>query len=683
MIKYNTYEAVIKEISNIQYSDLINRYIYNKTYDKECICLFEEDTYVGTISFEWLLDISDTIELEYKIKKNDFHLFLDEDGLKRIIDSKKHEEYSNITVRAKVKSFHDLDKLANNYTRIIELLESKGIKFFRLGFPEPNSNNSNEDVRISADMKCFYSKDIRWYVEPLLPHISTRTYNDLKREHELSVHNKRDYEASDNCMRDNNTAIKPRIFLVGPCVVDGNVLPSDTLYKVLQRKIDYADIVPVIVYRSSPDAIYSILNYSIRKKDIVILCEESRFLGQFRDIDVDLACFFDNQSEKRWLCTDKPLHMTEFGIANLTNMLVPIIDGVVKCSSSDEVILCKDEKLYDGLSEKKKYLDSYLNNVKCLMPKDNSLLCCVGAIVMNANPFTTGHRYLVECALKQCSFLLVFVVEEDESLVPFKDRLRLVKEGVLDLENVLVIPSGRYIISKETFISYFEKEKIIDGSINAAEDLYIFVDYVAPALQIKKRFVGTEPLDRVTDQYNDQMKEILQKSGNGGVETVVIERKTAGGRVINATDIRNRLLNDEIDIVKDNLPDSTYNYFVNNSFYLKKRHGCMERLYKLKGNSFGKMRNSSIIMDFIVHVDRCCICGNTEGVNILLKDIKMEDYTNLIIICGGDEFTLKNMESYSDGLSYIISDTKDSFMWYKRLRCKGITTNRIMIANFA
>ena len=38
-----------------------------------------------------------------------------------------------------------------------------------------------------------------------------------------------------------------------------------------------------------------------------------------------------------------------------------------------------------------------------------------GAVVMNCNPLTLGHRYLIEQALKQCDYLMIFVVQEDKS----------------------------------------------------------------------------------------------------------------------------------------------------------------------------------------------------------------------------------------------------------------------------
>ena len=75
----------------------------------------------------------------------------------------------------------------------------------------------------------------------------------------------------------------------------------------------------------------------------------------------------------------------------------------------------------------------------------------VGAAVMNCNPFTLGHRYLIETAARECDRLYVFVLSEDKSRFSAADRLTLVKEGTKDLKNVTVLPTGPYLISSATF----------------------------------------------------------------------------------------------------------------------------------------------------------------------------------------------------------------------------------------
>lgn len=77
---------------------------------------------------------------------------------------------------------------------------------------------------------------------------------------------------------------------------------------------------------------------------------------------------------------------------------------------------------------------------------------------MNCNPFTKGHLALITYAARACDLLHIFVVEENRSQFPFADRLRLVREGTDHLANVIVHPSGPYMISNATFPTYFLKE---------------------------------------------------------------------------------------------------------------------------------------------------------------------------------------------------------------------------------
>ncbi len=185
----------------------------------------------------------------------------------------------------------------------------------------------------------------------------------------------------------------------------------------------------------------------------------------------------------------------------------------------------------------------------------------VGAIVMNCNPFTLGHRYLIETAANQCDRLFVFVVEEDKSVFKFEDRLKLVVAGTSDFKNVIVLPSGRFMISSLTFSDYFNKSKIQDKIIDSSQDVNIFAKYIAPALNINVRFAGEEPLDKVTKQYNETMKDILPKFG---IKFVEIPRKEFNGDVISASRVRKLLTNKNFDEIKKIVPQTTYEYLINN-----------------------------------------------------------------------------------------------------------------------
>lgn len=182
-----------------------------------------------------------------------------------------------------------------------------------------------------------------------------------------------------------------------------------------------------------------------------------------------------------------------------------------------------------------------------------------GAVVMNCNPFTNGHRYLVEYASKQCDNLYLFVVSEDRSLFPSDVRFELVKKGVSDLENVCVIEGGKYIISNSTFPSYFLKEYSDVTKSHTQIDIGIFGQYISKALGITQRFVGQELTDAVTAEYNKTMEESL--CGYGLEPLVVIPRKADGdGNIISASQVRKWIAKGDMESVKQCVPDTTYEY---------------------------------------------------------------------------------------------------------------------------
>jgi [citrate (pro-3S)-lyase] ligase len=181
----------------------------------------------------------------------------------------------------------------------------------------------------------------------------------------------------------------------------------------------------------------------------------------------------------------------------------------------------------------------------------------VGAIVMNCNPFTFGHRYLVETALLKSQFLVVFVVQEDKSEFPFSDRLELVKQNLSDLKNVIVIPSGQFIISRITFSEYFNKKELQDADVDTSLDVTLFATHIAPTMNISVRFVGTEPFDNVTKRYNDEMKQLLPRYG---IELCEIQRKELLGEVISASKVRGLLQEERWEELQMLCPPRTLSY---------------------------------------------------------------------------------------------------------------------------
>lgn len=195
-------------------------------------------------------------------------------------------------------------------------------------------------------------------------------------------------------------------------------------------------------------------------------------------------------------------------------------------------------------------LNLYLNELRQYRRKN-------GAIVMNCNPFTLGHRYLIEYASKKVDHLYIFAVEEDKSVFPFKERIFLIKEGTKDLNNVTVLPSGKFIISKLTFTDYFGKDEIQNKEIDPSLDIEIFANKIAPELNINVRFAGEEPLDKITKQYNAYMDKILTKHN---IEFIEIPRKMEGNNVISASRVRAFIKENKWAEIAKIVPQTTLGY---------------------------------------------------------------------------------------------------------------------------
>ena len=180
-----------------------------------------------------------------------------------------------------------------------------------------------------------------------------------------------------------------------------------------------------------------------------------------------------------------------------------------------------------------------------------------GAVVVNCNPFTLGHRHLVEEAARRADTLYVFVVREDRSAFPFDVRLRLVREGTSDLANVRVLDTSRYAVSALTFPAYFLRQADDVAAIQMELDLRLFARRIAPFFQVRRRFFGTEPFCATTRAYNAAMLRLLPPLG---VEPVQLERLRGSGEAISASRVRAALRKGELEGLEALVPPATLRF---------------------------------------------------------------------------------------------------------------------------
>lgn len=201
----------------------------------------------------------------------------------------------------------------------------------------------------------------------------------------------------------------------------------------------------------------------------------------------------------------------------------------------------------------------------------------VSAIVMNANPFTRGHRYLVEQAAAVSDLVYVFVVATDASLFRTAERVKLVQQGTADLANVRVVSGQDYLVSAATFPAYF-----LDSAASAIEaqttlDARIFKQQLAPALHITTRFVGSEPTSRTTAIYN----RVLQRELPPAVAVRVISRTTVANQPISARTVRQRIQSGNLTELNQLVPATTAQFIKNNLTTLQAQ---IQKGMKIDGN---------------------------------------------------------------------------------------------------
>ena len=276
----------------------------------------------------------------------------------------------------------------------------------------------------------------------------------------------------------------------------------------------------------------------------------------------DLTKEYHTFPEAGWCFYDKPGHMNRDGYRITAQLIfedLKMHDFKKKEISGKKRKYCPTNHLDKYVSvqlDQKFYaeLDEYLKGIQKKYPQGKQIKKC-GAIVMNCNPFTKGHRYLIDHASKMVDRLYIFVVEENRSFFSFEDRYNMVIKGTEDIENVIVVPSGKFMISALTFPEYFLKDFVKEKNFDVSMDLEIFGEKIAPALNISIRFAGEEPFDPVTAVYNENMK---KKLPDYGIEFCEIPRLKIAKDVVNATYVRQLMKEKKWDEIEKYVPLTTY-----------------------------------------------------------------------------------------------------------------------------
>lgn len=360
--------------------------------------------------------------------------------------------------------------------------------------------------------------------------------------------------------------------VMGEWVADEETFPSQ-LQKRLREDADFSDIAVDNRGISTLDPVRHLNNFildapAFTEGDIVVLyeifpevwealqragCQVFDLRAQWPDNEISRSCWVDT-----------PAHMGPAGLEQTAELVYRWLkESGMKTSAADISDPGSYRLFREFLAEAaadsnlRKPVQEYVDGILGEVPAQLRNAERRGAIVMNADPFTLGHRYLVEYAASEVDLLFVFCASADTSFFSAEDRMNMVKLGTEDLPNVVAASSGRIFANAETFPEYHIPEVEYDRQELGAKDIHLFTSFIAPGLGITRRFVGEEAPGSLTQSFNESMARLLPANG---IELVVIPRLKSEDNVVSASLVRARIEEGRPESIRELVPRTTYDY---------------------------------------------------------------------------------------------------------------------------
>ena len=208
------------------------------------------------------------------------------------------------------------------------------------------------------------------------------------------------------------------------------------------------------------------------------------------------------------------------------------------------------------------YLDLHFDGYQ---PKEGEK---VGGIAFRGNPFTLGHRTLMEYASKHSDRVFTIMTEDEVGILTFAERYAMALEGTKDLPNVTIVLGGAFSGSRYDFPVYFVKTDPESMCERSVLHLEIFAKVIAKRLGISCRFIGDERHNEQMSAFNELIKETMPRYG---IDVVEIPRAQAGGRSISASLARRAATDGDRETLRANLPKSTLKFLVDIDDYAKEQ----------------------------------------------------------------------------------------------------------------
>ena len=350
------------------------------------------------------------------------------------------------------------------------------------------------------------------------------------------------------------------IYFFGPCIAIGSYVEDrHTIESFLQKRLNetgyHYKVVNCGCYETRYQEMVHITSTPMKPGDIIVAHIENRDFPKTTTIDLmDLLDAHDVPSE--WLL-DMPMHcnhkVNEIYANEIFNHMVA--EGTLKLDENENLDPTKVEPvmLSRDLAVNSLYLDLYFNDFH---PKEGMT---VGSIGMHGNPFTLGHRYLIETASKQVDRLFVLLIGDELGIFSYPERFAMAVDATSDLDNVTIVSGGPFQATRNVFRDYFVKINPSDMTKSALADTLIYAEVIAKRLGITHRFLGDEKHNPKMDFFNKLLLETLPKYGITAVE---LPRLAVHGHSISASTSRNAAIEGDLETLLDNVPAVTLKYLI-------------------------------------------------------------------------------------------------------------------------
>ena len=346
------------------------------------------------------------------------------------------------------------------------------------------------------------------------------------------------------------------IYMYGPCLIFGQFVDDNhTIASLLQRIINNSSYnysiknygIPSLKFQ---EQIRRINNMTYKENDIIMLFllpSEIEYLQSIGNIEYKelIEPFKDKKLGRYFL--GNPIHCNADANERITKYLFKDVKQRLGNHKNNKFV---ERTFKRDVFNNNKLVDEFMKYL--LLNRRNTENN--GSIIMNANPFTFGHYYLIKYAAEKVDTLYVFIATEENPYFSFEDRYQMAVNSCKDLDNVVILASGSLTGTSKVFPDYWDKRDDENITIDCSLDFQIFTEYIAPFLNIKKRFVGTESVDYVTKQYNELLKEHMPLYG---IEVFEVPRFTIDNEEISAKKVR-KAMETNMEYVKSHVPAGTF-----------------------------------------------------------------------------------------------------------------------------